>query len=90
MPESLPLNLVDPDLDNNRYNPDPHYRLYDAPRGGPTVICVQDFDYRDYDAGRFLSYDSYATQRDAEDALRALAVDVGLLAVRFRSIGLLP
>jgi hypothetical protein len=78
------LNLVDPDRDTNRFNPDVHYRLYDSERCGPIVVCVQDFDYIDYDGTRFLSYDAYPDESSAEIALRGLAVLLTRLANRFR------
>lgn len=35
--------------DPNRTNPDVHYRLYRSKPGCVVVVCVQDFDYIDYD-----------------------------------------
>lgn len=58
--------------DPHRFNPDPHYRLYLGRNGRPVVICVQDFDYYDYDASRFLSPDAWDNQADADAALAAL------------------
>lgn len=56
--------------DNHRFDPTVHYRLYLSPNDDkPTVICVQDFDYLDYDARRILSSDAWRTDYDAEEAL---------------------
>lgn len=75
---SLPQNYDDP----HRYRSEVHYRLYEG-RSGPTVICVQDFDYLDYDATKFLSSEAWDNELEAEYALirlvnpiqqRALAV----------------
>lgn len=84
------LGLVDPEKDTARYDPEVHYRLYDSERHGPTVVCVQDFDYVDYDGTRFLSYEKYATQQEAEMALMCLGVLFALLADRFRQNDLIP
>lgn len=59
--------------DPHRMNPDPHYRLYLGRDGHPVVICVQDFDYPDYDDSRFLSPDAWASKAEAESALRELS-----------------
>lgn len=51
-----------------------HYRLYLSPHTGePTVICVQDFDYCDYDARRIISSEAWDSEGEAEDALLDLA-----------------
>jgi hypothetical protein len=56
--------------DSNRYNPDVHYRLYWSKRSRSlVVICVQDFDYFDYDDSCFIDYAAYDTQADADAAL---------------------
>lgn len=60
---------VDPETDRNRTNPEPHWRLYHANVGGPTVIEVQDFDYPDYDADRFMTAQGYSSEEDANLAL---------------------
>jgi hypothetical protein len=66
----------DPALDPARHNPGVHYRLYLSPHGeGAVVICVQDFDYRDYEDARFLSYESFTTEAEAQDALARLKAD---------------
>jgi hypothetical protein len=57
--------------DPHRFNPRVHYRLYNHP-DGPCVICVQDFDYPDYDEDRFMTPDAYDWKDDAEKALRRL------------------
>lgn len=59
-----------PDADPHRSNPEPHWRLYDAPRDiGPTVIEVQNFDYRDYEDSRFMTSQAYDSEADALLAL---------------------
>ena len=59
-----------PDLDPNRGNPDVHYRLYWSKRDQAlVVICVQDFDYFDYDDNCFIDYVAYDTEVDADRAL---------------------
>lgn len=56
--------------DLNRNNPDVHYRLYWSKRKNAlVVICVQDFDYFDYDDSCFIDYTAYDTQDDADRAL---------------------
>lgn len=71
--EPAPRYLTRDDWDNDphRYNGDVHYRLYMSHRGHePVVICVQDFDYVDYDARRIMSTDAWDTE--AERAYAAL------------------
>jgi hypothetical protein len=65
------LNL-DPDLDPNRSNPDVHYRLYLTRDGALSVICVQDFDYPDYDDARFVTYRAWDTEAAAVAAIETL------------------
>lgn len=60
-----PQNYDDPHRSNSRV----HYRLYQG-RGGPTVICVQDFDYLDYDGTKFLSPEAWDDEVDADAALQ--------------------
>lgn len=60
---------VDPTTDSHRSNPKVHYRLYDHPKRGPTVICVQNFDYCDYDAGRIMTPDAYDTEEEAQEVI---------------------
>ena len=63
--------------DEHHYNPAVHYRLYLSPRSGaPTVICVQDFDYLDYDARRILSPEAWDSEADAEEALLDLSTAI--------------
>lgn len=58
--------------DPHRDRDDVHYRLYLGRDGEPAVICVQWFDYLDYEDARFLSYDAYPTEEAAEAELRLL------------------
>lgn len=60
-----PQNYDDP----HRLNPNVHYRLYNHVTLGPTVICVQDFDYLDYDGTKFLSPEAWDDEEKAEEAL---------------------
>ena len=60
---------VDPETDRNRSNPEPHWRLYHSKNGGPTVVEVQDFDYPDYEAERFMTARAYTAEEDANLAL---------------------
>lgn len=43
-----------------------HYRRYLNTAGQIVAICVQDFDYPDYDPARFLDYEAFDTQAEAE------------------------
>ena len=43
-------------------------------------MVVQDFDYHNYDASRFLSPDAYNTEEEAEAALIRLKADVAAQA----------
>lgn len=52
-----------------RFNPGVHYRRYLATDGRIAVICVQDFDYRDYDASRFLDTQTFETDEEAHQVL---------------------
>lgn len=58
--------------DPHRYNPNVHFRLYSGRHDQPVVICVQDFDYPDYDPNRILSSQAWDTQDDADAALAEL------------------
>ncbi len=49
-----------------------HYRLYVGRDGKPTTICVQDFDYHDYDARLIVSPEAWKTEAEAEQALVSL------------------
>lgn len=52
------------------YN-DAHYRVYLSKRTGePTAICVQYFDYHDYEGSRFLGSVAYADEEAAENAAK--------------------
>lgn len=75
----MPYDPVN-DHDPHRYNSDVHYRLYLDHKGKPAVICVQDFDYPDYDPARFLSPDAWNNEADAELALSALLRAVEMIA----------
>jgi hypothetical protein len=57
-----------------------HYRLYMTPDGKPTLICVQDFDYFDYDARLILSPEAWDREADAEDALVDLLPRINTVA----------
>lgn len=63
------------ELDRARYNPDVHYRLYLSHDEGAVVICVQDFDYHNYDDNRFIGYESFETEEAAEVALAKVRED---------------
>jgi len=68
---TIPLpDPVEPAQDMNRYNPHPHWRLYRHPAKGPVAVCVQDFDYRDYD-GEFLGYAAYPDEASAKAVIDA-------------------
>lgn len=61
------------DHDDHRFQRGDHYRLYISPHThNATVICVQDFDYIDYDARRILSPEAWSTEDEAIEALTAL------------------
>lgn len=67
----------DPDSDHHRFNPRAHYRLYLSHRGeGAIVICVQDFDYGDYDLNRILSNEAWDSEAEAEAACAKLRADL--------------
>lgn len=70
------LYNLDPTLDRNIYNPEPHYRIYHPRDRGVTIVCVQDFDYRDYDYSRFVSYDSFVSEESARTALDTLRGEI--------------
>jgi hypothetical protein len=72
--------------DEHCNNPAVHYRLYLSPRtGAPTVICMQDFDYHDYDARLMISSEAWDSESAAEEALLDLAptIPVASRAVPF-------
>lgn len=61
-------------LTRSDFPDDVHYRLYRSARDEqPTVICVQWFDYGDYDEDRFLSEEAFTYEDDALIALETLA-----------------
>lgn len=68
--------------DPHRHRDDVHYRLYLPRDGAPTVICVQWFDYFDYDEAGFLSPEAWDDETDAEQALNELvdALNAGSFA----------
>lgn len=63
---------LDPEKDRNRHNSEMHFRLFHPKGELPTVVCMQDFDYRDYDYSRFMTYDGYPTEEEATAALDEL------------------
>lgn len=63
---------IDRDADPHRHNHEVHYRLYHHPDKGPTVICVQAYDYADYDERRIMTGTAYDSEYAAEDALQNL------------------
>lgn len=83
---------VDPEHDRHRHRDDVHYRLYDHRTMGPVTICVQWFDYNDYDAMRIMTPEAYDTEEDAELALdlwrvrRSLAREGGDTRLLMRSL----
>lgn len=83
---------VDPARDMHRGRNDVHYRLYDHATMGPTTICVQWFDYNDYDAMRIMTPEAYDTEEEAELALdlwrvrRSLALGGGDTRLLMRAL----
>lgn len=57
----MPLDMTG----SARYDREPHYRRYLDRSGKVAVICVQDFDYYDYDASRFLDTRTFSTSAEA-------------------------
>jgi hypothetical protein len=51
---------------------DAHWRLFAQVDGDLSVVCVQDFDYRDYEQWRFVGERRFATEADAEAAVTFL------------------
>lgn len=75
-PTYTPTAADDWSHDAHHLNPDVHYRLYRSKRTNlPIIICVQDFDYVDYDARQILSPDAWHNEVDANNALRAFMVN---------------
>lgn len=60
----MALDLTAP----GRHNRDVHYRHYLADNGRITVVCLQDFDYHDYDPSRFVDEETYKTEAEAKRA----------------------
>ena len=50
-----------------------HYRHYLGRDDRPTVICVQDFNYLDYDPSRFLDKRAFASEEEAQ----VTPIDIG-------------
>lgn len=70
------LAVADVALPNpHAHRDDVHHRLYLAPSGEPTVICVQWFDYFDYAPERFLTVEAYEQETDAAIALNELLTE---------------
>lgn len=64
---------AEPVYDPNRTNPEPHWRLYRSPRDERIcAICVQDFDYVDYIAARFITHQAFDNEDDAIAAIARL------------------
>lgn len=87
----MPLNLIG----DGYHRRDVHFRHYLGPDGQPTVICVQDFDYHDYIADRFLSTvifntenEALATPIDPSDLIDAAdeVGELGLIARNLRAL----
>lgn len=66
-------------FDPHSLNPAVHYRLYLHKEKGPVVICVQNFDYPDYDETRILSPEAWDDEAEAEEALAVLVTTVEVL-----------
>ena len=60
----MALDMTGPAL----YDREPHFRHYLDKHDRPIVVCVQDFDYRDYDASRFLDLASFESEEEAREA----------------------
>lgn len=57
----MPLDMTGP----ARWKREVHYRRYLGNDGSITVICVQDFDYPDYDPSRFVDLADFPTEPEA-------------------------
>lgn len=58
----MPLDMTG----EHRHNRDVHYRRYLAARDHRiTVVCVQDFDYPDYEPSRFIDLQAFDTEEEA-------------------------
>ncbi|MFI0156189.1 hypothetical protein [Streptomyces lydicus] len=60
----MPLDMTG----DARHNPRVHYRRYLNRHDKITVVCVQNFDYYDYDESRFADYASFNTELEAQYA----------------------
>ncbi|MFG2532760.1 hypothetical protein [Streptomyces sp. NPDC048516] len=60
----MPLDMTG----DARHNPSVHYRRYLDRDNKVTIVCVQNFDYYDYDASRFADYASFDTDLEAQYA----------------------
>ncbi|MDX3165886.1 hypothetical protein PV516_19050 [Streptomyces scabiei] len=61
----MPIDMAGP----HRHNPEVHYRRYLSHRASRiTVICVQDFDYYDYEPSRFVDLASFDSEGEALSA----------------------
>ncbi|MEU9871069.1 hypothetical protein AB0C87_24780 [Actinomadura sp. NPDC048021] len=69
----------DPESERHQFNREPHYRLYLGHDGKPRAICVQDFDYYDYDMDRMLSNEAFDSESEANSALRLLKADAATI-----------
>lgn len=58
----MPLDLSSP----GSHDREPHYRRYLGHDGTVRVVCVQDFDYYDYDVSRFVDEVTFPTSGEAE------------------------
>ena len=50
-----------------RHQHEVHWRHYLDKQGRPMVVCVQDFDYPDYDASRFLDAKAFDSEAEARE-----------------------
>ncbi|MFJ4741271.1 hypothetical protein [Streptomyces sp. NPDC088775] len=57
----MPLDMTGP----ARWNREVHYRRYLSNSGSVIPICVQDFDYPDYDPSRFVDLADFPTEQEA-------------------------
>jgi hypothetical protein len=59
----MPLDMTGPHI----VTKEPHYRRYLSQRAERiVVICVQDFDYHDYEPSRFVDLQAFPTHEEAE------------------------
>jgi hypothetical protein len=69
----------DPATDPNRDNSEPHWRIYEFADSELDVVCVQDFDYRDYTSGRFITDHAFDSMEEAEAALTLLYQEMRII-----------